>query len=127
MATIESKIVCDWPVPVLSILDRRSTRARRSRFLFVRTVEAVVWGAKEKSNGVFYQALQRASLESTIFCVDKQAVKDELVTQGEFDTLMACFLESCVPDVEARRRTRKFSMAPRAQDKGCTTRMQDVE
>ena len=114
MTTVEQLTVCDWPVPVLSILDRRSRRGRRARFLFVRSVEAVVWNAKDKSTGVLFQALQRASLESSILRVDKQSVGDELVTQAEFDPMMECFLDSCVPDVEARRRCRQFSLVPLA-------------
>ena len=114
MTTVEHLTVCDWPVPVLSILDRRSRRSRRARFLFVRSVEAVVWNAKDKSTGVLFQALQRASLESSILRVDKQTVEDGLVMPEEFDTMMACFLDSCVPDVEARRRCRQFSLVPLA-------------
>ena len=71
MTTVEHLTVCDWPVPVLSIFDRRSRRGRRARFLFVRSVEAVVWNAKDKSTGVLFQALQRASLESSILRVEQ--------------------------------------------------------
>ena len=114
MATVEPLTACDWPLPVVSVVDRRtaSARQKRTRFLFVRSVEQIVWHAKDVSNGVFYQLMQRHSLESTIFRVDKACVEEDYLTAGEFNSVLAAFKTACVADVEKRGRVRQCSLVP---------------
>ena len=114
MATIEQLTACDWPLPVVSVVDRRtaSARQKRTRFVFVRSLEQIVWHAKDVSNGVFYQLMQRHSLESTIFRVDKACVEEDYLTAGDFNAILAAFKMACVPDVEKRGRVRQCSLVP---------------
>jgi hypothetical protein len=114
MATVEQLTACDWPLPVVSVVDRRtaSARQKRTRFVFVRSLEQIVWHAKDVSNGVFYQLMQRHSLESTIFRVDKACVEEDYLTAGDFNAILAAFKMACVPDVEKRGRVRQCSLVP---------------
>ena len=117
MATIEPHAITlagdeAWPMPVVSLVDRRTSRQRRARFVFSRSLEAILWGLKEKSNGTLFQLLQRHSLEAVVYTVDKGAVEREWLTQAEFDAILGAFREACVVDVEARRRVRQCSMIP---------------
>ena len=114
MATIEDKTACGFPLPVISVIDRRTTRgrAKRTRFLFVRSAEIIVWNAVSKSNGTFMQLMARHSLESTVLTVDKTSVEDGILTSEEFSAILKAFKISCVSDVEARRRVRQCSLVP---------------
>jgi len=77
-------------------------------------VQAIVWNAKEKSNGVFAQLLGRLSQESCIYQVNLEAAEgdDGWLTRPEFDTIMECFRKGCVLNVESRRKVRQCSLCP---------------
>jgi hypothetical protein len=112
MVSIEDRSVLGIPFPIVSLLDRRSTRAKTVRMVFVRSVERIVYHAHERSSGVLSQALQRLGMDATIFHVDKKAVDESIVTQQEADQILAAFRPACVVDVEAARKVRQCSLIP---------------
>lgn len=102
MVTVEMQTALNMPLPIISLIDRTSNRPARKRFVFMRSLEQIVWGAREKSNGVLAQLLQRLSQDSCIYTVHRASVDndDAWLKEQEFQTILQIFRENCVHDVE---------------------------
>jgi hypothetical protein len=126
MVTLEERTVMSSTIPIVSFVDRTSTRKRRTRFVFMRSVEIVIWNADQKSNGTFSNFLQRHSLHQSIYTANSGAVMDAAglggwLTDQEFGEIMRTFRQNCCLDVESRNKVRQCSLLPLA---ACITAIQ---
>lgn len=74
------------PFPVVSLVDRRKTPARRKQFALTRGIERVLYGVTtSRSTGAWAAHLARHDLEDAVLVADKAAVEAEILTQAELD------------------------------------------
>ena len=134
MVDVTEQMVLGQTIPILSLVDRTTRRMRRTRFVFTRSIERVVWASLSKSNGTFSNLLARNSLQNSVYTVRKAAVMrddDESdddadadegwLTLEEYNQIMHCFRQHCHDDFETRLKVRQASMIPIA---ACITALQ---
>ena len=125
MVDVTEQMVLGQTIPILSLVDRTTRRMRRTRFVFTRSIERVVWASLGKSNGTFSNLLARNSLQNSVYTVRKAAVMrddDESdddadddagwLTLEEYNQIMHCFRQHCHDDVETQLKVRQASMIP---------------
>ena len=73
------------PFPVVSLVDRRKTPARRKQFGLTRGIERVLYGVTSKSTGAWAAHLDKHDLEESVLVADKAAVEAGVLLQAELD------------------------------------------
>jgi len=74
------------PFPVVSLVDRRKTPARRKQFALTRGLERVLYGVTSgRSTGAWAAHLAKHDLEDAVLVADKAAVAAGTLTQAELD------------------------------------------
>ena len=87
------------------------------RFVFQRHLESVLYGRAEGSSGPIWKLLNATGMGATALQVSKVSVTQELLTQPEFEQLMALFkqhLPSDVVDPSSLGRIRVCTLLPLA-------------
>ena len=73
------------PFPVVSLVDRRKTPARRKQFALTRGIERLLYGVTSRSTGAWAAHLDKHDLEESVLVADKAAVEAGVLLQDEFD------------------------------------------
>ena len=73
------------PFPVVSLVDRRKTPARRKQFGLTRGIERLLYGVTSKSTGAWAAHLDKHDLEDAVLVADKAAVEAGVLLQAELD------------------------------------------
>ena len=76
-------------MPCVTLRDRRAGGRPLVRFVFQRHLESVLYGRAEGSSGPIWKLLNATGMGATALQVSKVSVTKELLTQPEFEQLMA--------------------------------------
>ena len=83
-----------FSMPCVSLHDRRAGGHPLVRFIFQRHLETVLYGRTEGSTGPIWKILNTSGLGATALSVNKAAVASSILTQPEYDALIATFKEA---------------------------------
>ena len=119
--------------PVISLVDRRSSRPRTKEWLLTKSVELILFGPNDvryapryphftlselclvsplqRTTGSFYSILQKHSFDDAVMACEKKAVTDGILLEAEFVAIKDSF-KPLIQDVEARNRVKRCSIVP---------------
>jgi hypothetical protein len=114
--------------PVMTLVDRRSSRPRSKEWVFSTSIERILFGPNEvappstpptppcfvllvelwlpslqRTTGAFHVLLQKHSFDDAVLCCQRSAVAAGTITDEEFDQIKNQY-KPLVADVEARNR-----------------------
>ena len=84
---------------VVSLVDRRAAGNRIVRFVYQRHLEAVLYGRIEGSSGPIWKLMNQTGMSSTTLAVSKQSVTAGIITDAEYNAIMAEFKSSLPADM----------------------------
>ena len=106
-----------FTMPCVSLHDRRAGGQPLVRFVYQRHLETVLYGRVEGSTGPIWKMLNSTGMGATALAVNKAAVTSAILTQPEYDTLIATFREALpaeVVDPSSLGRIRNCTLLPLA-------------
>ena len=99
----------------LKLRDRRQAGRPMIQWVFQRHLEVILYARDDSSgsSGAIYKLISQTGLGRTSLLVNKAAVTDSLLAQGEFDCLLTAFKQSLpYADPTTINRTRSFTLVP---------------
>jgi hypothetical protein len=86
-------------MPCVTLIDRRAGGQPLVKFCFQRHLEAVLYGRADGSSGPIWKLLNATGMGATALQVSKLSVTNSLLTQSEFDQLLATFKQNLTSDM----------------------------
>ena len=113
---VDKLAVLDVELHVVALKDRRQKPWRMKRWVFSKSLEQVLFGVRQSGTGAISKLLARVSMQGSTICLGGASVKDDLVTEEEFDAVLTLFRSTL--HIEARGRTRNVTLVPVSGDSG---------
>ena len=113
---VDALAVLDVELHVVALKDRRQKPWRMKRWVFSKSLEQVLFGVRQSGTGAISKLLARVSMQGSTICLGGASVKDDLVTEEEFDAVLTLFRSTL--HIEARGRTRNVTLVPVSGDSG---------
>ena len=108
---VTSIVVGETTAQIIVMKDRTTRPARTKSWMFTRSLEAILYGPRETSNGALLKLLGRISMSKSTLTLTSRSVGDGVVEQAEWDQIISLF-RSTLDGTENPRKAKNVALIP---------------